>query len=52
MRNEDEELTDQIIEEIYSNFKNDNGNITLNDFLTGVKANKRLGDIICPGELQ
>ena len=51
MRNEDEELIDHIIEEIYSTFKNDNGNITLDNFVAGVKANKRLGDIICPGEL-
>ncbi len=51
MRNEDEESTDHIIEEIYSTFRNENGNITLDDFLAGVKANKRLGDIICPGEL-
>ena len=50
MRNEKEESTDQIIEEIYSTFKNDNGNITLDDFKAGVKANERLGNIISPEE--
>lgn len=51
MRYNNDDSTDQIIDKIYSTFKNDNREINLEDFVAGAKANKELRDIICPDDL-